>query len=1017
MTENSHKLIVPDSSVKAIEELVERFSRNKDQYRNPAYKEDQCRIEFINPFFEALGWDIANKQGFAEQYKEVIHEETLSVSGMTKAPDYSFRIGGMRKFFLEAKKPALSLKTDASPAFQLRRYAWSAKLSLSVLTDFAEFAVYDCRIKPSEKDRADTARVQYLTLDKYLSELEWIYGIFSKPAVLKGDFDRFIESKKAPGPKSEVDSEFLKEIERWREILAKNIALRNPRLEIHPLNDAVQRTIDRIVFLRIAEDRGIEHYRQLLGLINGVNIYKRLCQQVFYQAEDKYNSGLFDFQKDKFTTELKIDDKVLHDIIESLYYPKSPYEFSVLPAEILGNIYEQFLGKVIRLTASHQAKVEEKPEVKKAGGVYYTPKYIVDYIVKNTVGRLIEENLHRKVAKDAKISDFEPKTANEKPETAKGMTPQKISQIRILDPACGSGSFLLGAYQYLLDYHQKWYAENQPEKRIKEVYQGQKSQWLLTTQEKKRILLNNIFGVDIDPQAVEVTKLSLLLKVLENESEETLAKQLKLWKERALPDLDNNIKCGNSLIGTDFYQQQQASLFDDEQKYKINAFDWQSEFPEIFKPPRHNESKSIRGADTLVRTQTGFDIVIGNPPYGALFSDAEKLYLKSKYKYQSYQLDSYLLFLELSLNYLLRKDGIYGMIIPNPWLTNLLQKDIRILVTNFSRILEIAHFEFKVFQKVTVDNEIVILQKSDPKGWQATVKLFDSLEVFKNLMTPSNPKILIHNQEKWIALTGEVINIFVDPKQESLIGKIALNCIPLESIFLINVGIKPYQVGKGIPPQNRATVENRIFDSDRALNKFYRRYLRGRDIGRYRINPLEVRYIKYGEWLAEPRPAANFDAPSKIFMRQTGDSLIAALDESQYLCLNNMHVLVPMDKTINCKYILAILNSRLLNWYYQTLNPEVGEALAEVKKTNVARLPIKKPNLSVPSQRSLHDKMVELVSQMLDLRKRLAGVKTEDDRVRLEREIKATDDEIDSMVYKLYGLTNEEIGIIEVNNG
>ena len=320
-----------------------------------------------------------------------------------------------------------------------------------------------------------------------------------------------------------MDAEFLKEIESWREALAKDIALKNPKLSLHELNFAVQLTIDRIIFLRMCEDRGIEKYGQIQSLLNGTNTYHRL-REIFYHADDKYNSGLFDFRTDRLTPELKVDDKPLKDIFKNLYYPESPYEFSVLGADILGHVYEQFLGKVIRLTEGHRAKVEEKPEVRKAGGVYYTPTYIVEYIVKNTVGKLCENR-----------------------------TPRQLNSLRILDPACGSGSFLLGAYQYLLDYHRDWYQKDGLQKHTREIYQGRGGQWYLTIQEKKRILLNNIYGVDIDPQAVEVTKLSLLLKVLEGENQDTLERQMRLFRERALPDLGSNIKCGNSLIGPDFY--------------------------------------------------------------------------------------------------------------------------------------------------------------------------------------------------------------------------------------------------------------------------------------------------------------------------------------------------------------------------------------------------------------------------------------------------------------------------------
>ncbi|MDP2661464.1 MAG: N-6 DNA methylase, partial [Dehalococcoidia bacterium] len=337
-------------------------------------------------------------------------------------------------------------------------------------------------------------------------------------------------------------------------------------------------TINRIIFLRIAEDRAIEPYGRLQSLLNGTNVYSRLVR-LFHEADDKYNSGLFHFRQEKdrpeppdgLTLGLVIDDKVLKEIFHGLYYPDSPYEFSVLPADILGRVYEQFLGKVIRLTAGHQAKVEDKPEVKKAGGVFYTPQYIVDYICDRTIGRLL-----------------------------KGLTPARADRLRILDPACGSGSFLIRAYQRLLDWHRDRYVEGDPEKRSRGrkpvIYQAARGEWRLTAAERKRILLNCIYGVDIDPQAVEVTKLSLLLKVLEGESDETITSQLLLFHERALPDLSRNIRCGNSLIGPDFYDRMLPGLLDDDHRYRINVFDWKQDFPEVF-------------------AAGGFDAVIGNPPY------------------------------------------------------------------------------------------------------------------------------------------------------------------------------------------------------------------------------------------------------------------------------------------------------------------------------------------------------------------------------------------------------------------
>jgi len=515
------------SAPSTVLELVERFSDNLEAYKRGHFNETQVRREFIDPFFEELGWDIANKRGYAEAYKDVVHEDAIKIGQAHKAPDYCFRIGGVRKFFLEAKKPSIDIKHDIHPCYQLRRYAWSAKLPLSILTDFEELAVYDCRVRPVKTDKASTSRVLYLTYNDYPERWEELEGIFSREAILKGSFDKYAESQKAKRGTAEVDSAFLQEIERWRDILARNIALRNAGLSQRELNFAVQRTIDRIIFLRICEDRGIESYGRLMSLRSGNHVYRRLFQ-FFREADNRYNSGLFYFKQEKdrsdqydaLTPAISVDDSVLKDIFKHLYYPDSPYEFSVLPADILGQVYERFLGKVIRLTPAHRAVVEDKPEVKKAGGVYYTPTYIVDYIVKQTVGKLLEG---RKPG----------------PRGSAG-------RLKILDPACGSGSFLLGAYQYLLDWHRDEYLKDGPEKwargRSPRLYQGPGGQWRLTTGERKRILLNNIHGVDIDHQAVEVTKLSLLLKVLELEDGRSLERQLSFFQQRVLPDLANTAR-------------------------------------------------------------------------------------------------------------------------------------------------------------------------------------------------------------------------------------------------------------------------------------------------------------------------------------------------------------------------------------------------------------------------------------------------------------------------------------------
>jgi predicted type IV restriction endonuclease len=952
---------------KEILDLVCRFDEHKEAYKSGQYNETQLRREFLDPFFKALGWDIDNAQGHAEQYKDVIHEDSIKIGGNTKAPDYCFRIGGARKFFLEAKKPSIFIKQEIPPAYQLRRYAWSAKLPLSILSDFEEFAIYDCRIRPQQEDKASTARVFYCTYDQYAEKWDEIAAIFSKEAVLKGSFDKYAETNKRKKGTTEVDAAFLSEIESWREHLAQNIALRNPELSQAALNYSVQQTIDRIIFLRICEDRGIEPYGQFQALQNGSNIYKRLSE-IFHRADDRYNSGLFHFGEekdrheppDRLTLGLHIDDKPLKEIFKHLYYPDSPYEFSVLGADILGSVYEQFLGKVIRLTPGHHAVVEDKPEVKKAGGVYYTPTYIVDYIVKHTVGKLVE-----------------------------GKTPKQVEKLRILDPACGSGSFLIGAYQYLMDWHLKWYEQNEPEKHARgrppRVYRAAGNVWRLTTAERKRILLNNIYGVDIDAQAVEVTKLSLLLKVLEGESDQSLNTQMALFRERVLPDLGDNIKCGNSLIGPDFYETQLIPLGDDERR-RINTFDWQKEFSEIMEAG-------------------GFDAVIGNPPYGADLSEEMTNYLVRKFKYQDYQRDTYLLFVEKSMG-LLGELGIFGMIIPNTWLLNLQSEKIRRFIFSNAEVLQIRHYIKRVFTKVTVDTEVVVFRKMHPSDVHMTQISIVGKD--NSVVTYPIP------QNRWQAGEGKPVNIFERPELSGLADK--LRALPiLDNVCVITQGSKPFQVGKGNPPQTRKIVDEKPFVSESRKDSTFRPLLRGSLIGKYKNLWNNDYWISFGDWLAEPRYSAKHDAPEKVVIRQTGDSLMATLDRDQFVVRDNLYAIIPRSEVaVDLRYVLGVINSRLLNWYYQTvLNPEKGEALAQVKRGHLANLPIVTTSATSPLDKVRYNKIISLVESMLALYKQFAAAKTPHDQESIKRQIDATDRQIDKLVYELYGLTNEEIEIVE----
>jgi hypothetical protein len=1018
---------------KIILELVERFDRHREAYLAGKYNEAQLRQEFINPFFKALGWDIDNEQGNAEAYKDVIHEDAIKIGSATKAPDYCFRIGGTRKFFLEAKKPSIDIKGDSGPAYQLRRYAWSAKLPLSVLTDFEEFAIYDCRVRPMPTDKSSNARIKYYTYIDYAEKWDEIASVFSKDAVLKGSFDKYAESARGKKGTAQVDDAFLAEIESWRDELAHNIALRNPKLDSRQLNFAVQMTIDRIIFLRICEDRGVERYGELMGLFNGDSIYQRLLV-LFRKADDRYNSGLFHFSKEKerpespdeLTPNLAIDDKVLKGIFKRLYYPDSPYEFSVLPAEILGQVYEQFLGKVITLTAGHHAKVEDKPEVKKAGGVFYTPAYIVDYIVQNTVGKLVE-----------------------------GKTPKEVEKIKILDPACGSGSFLLGAYQFLLDWHLKWYLEHSPEQWAKvknpavcvsasarteeekgghgglSGRSGQKTQppihrgrlwatvlqaYKLTLGERKKILLNNIFGVDIDTQAVEVTKLSLLLKVLEGE------KDLSLFaRERALPDLGQNIKCGNSLIGPDFYHNQQGLMFDDdEQKYKINAFDWQAEFKEIFS-----------------RKNGGFDAVIGNPPWGATFWSSELDYLRIHYsEVISRMIDSYIYFIAKAIK-LANSNSFISFIVPSTVLNQVDAKPVRELLLS-KRLSCLISLGQGIFGSKVLNTSTIFSCGCYSKKDEFVLSDLSTIPLQNRQFVLFNKKITDYKRWETIVKSDPHLTLFVgEIATLSILERLRQEHPPLENILLggIQRGISPDIVAAHVltsEDTHKIKIEKELL----------RRSISGSQIKRYKDwssdqniiyttkdTPIdkypgakkyllqfrdsntcpEVAEKKHPFWaLHRPRNATIFNSPKFIGIT-TSKAIELIYDENQSLFVTDAMYVFSIDSKFNPYVVLAVLQSKIFLCLYRIANQGESRVIPQVKASKLETIPFPKSFNEAKSS----DRLDVLVREMYTLHKKLALAKTPNEKTVLQRQIDGTDNQIDRLVYELYGLTEEEIKLVE----
>jgi type I restriction-modification system DNA methylase subunit len=1005
---------------KTIEELVAKFDRNVDRYKDQSssFNETQLRIEFIDPMFEALGWDMNNKAGAAEQYKEVIHEDKVYIEGKPKAPDYSFKFWVERKFFLEAKQPFVKIKTDYKPALQLRRYAWSAHLPVSILSDFEELAIYDTTVEPKATDKASVARLQYYKYTDYLDKWEEIYDLFAKESIQQGSFDKFIAKEKRGSQL--VDKVFLKEIENWREWLAKDIAKHNSELTVEQLNFAVQKIIDRIIFLRIAEDRGIERYKSLENIIKSKNSYPELVRY-FKTAHEKYNSGLFDFEEDTITPELKVSDKLLDKILEHLYYPNSPYEFSVLGVELLGSIYEQFLGKVIRLTDGHNAKVEEKPEVKKAGGVFYTPQYIVEYIVKNTVGELL-----------------------------KGKSTKQAEKIKVLDPACGSGSFLIGAYEFLLNWHLAEYenlSDNEKEKLEKKgvIYKQVNKEstgesiesWQLTTNEKKRIMLNNIYGVDIDSQAVEVTKLSLALKMLENENQQSINKQMKLFAERILPDMSENIKCGNSLVGSDFYDTFPIEDLNEDVVQKTNVFDWQKEFKEIF-------------------DKGGFDAIVGNPPYIRVqaIEKNQKEYLNSKYKSATSNYDLYVLFIEKSLE-LMSNKARFSMILPNKFMESRYGEGVRDLLSSTKVTNEIIDFkDYQIFDTATTytcilsltnkkntdfkylegkdfiestgyihlgvrDKDFSVIEQNELSNisWvlmnESDLKIFNKIKqapnylkdytnkIFQGLKTGAD-KVYILEKIKDLGKTTIIQDSYTSEEVElesdllyPLIKGTEMRAY--EILETDKVILFPYSEGKLINPGKMASNFPKVFaylkNHEKYLDKRERGRFKGKEFYQYsRSQALDVMWrTKVITPDLAPHPRFNLDQEGKYFF--TGGA-----SGGYGILVNDEKYILPL---------LGLLNSSLFDWYIKKSSSTFRGGFYSYESRFIRDFPTYEPE-------RLKD-IDTMVQKILDIKVKMSDSNNTVKQV-LASQLEKAKDEIDQFIYQLYGLTKEEIDVIEAKN-
>jgi type I restriction-modification system DNA methylase subunit len=1023
-----------DSFREKLQALLAKFEKDKNHYLSKGYPEAQVRIDFLNPFFKALGWDIENKAQKPPHERDVIVELSPETTGR---PDYNFRIHGATKFFVEAKAPSVALD-EVNHILQAKSYAWSTKeVFFVILTDFEEFKLFDASLKPNPKF-PNEGLIFNFKYTEYLNNIEKLLEL-SRERVEQGSLEALLpRDTKSKRLRIPPDKSFLEELTIWRTELAKDVHRCNPDFDGKLLNDVVQKLLDRIIFVRIAEDRKIRPDRELWEIVaqwkeegKRKPIMTHLLD-LFYEVNDDLNGDIF---KPHACEKAEVDSNLLADIIENLYFPKSRYRFDAIGVELLGSIYERYLGSTIRVTPQ-RVKVEEKPEVRKAGGVYYTPKYIVDYIVKNTVAKIIE-----------------------------GKTPRQIANIKILDPACGSGSFLLSAYQCLIDYHLEYYRNHPKEAQTQFFdfyYKVGPDELALPLRTKAAILRNNIFGVDIDPQAVEITMMSLYLKALEGE------RGLLPRKQHLLPPLSNNIKCGNSLIGYDIFENPstsslskealskfpplvkggQGGLLNDETKSRINPFDW--------------NSKST-GFGEIMETG-GFDVVIGNPPYLRVQGLQEYYCEQIPYFINTYQsavkrFDLYLLFVEKGFK-LLKKKGFLGFICPNKFINSDFGSGLREYLIKNNAISSFINFGHNlIFKAASIYTGILILNKEKNKE----LRYYE----FQNM---PEPKISDHlysikgrdfsiysisqlTASPWVLTHSGVAEILIKIKQPLTLGDVFK-----EILVGIQSGIDNIYVLKFMEKTDRDVFR---FFSERAgeeieiESRLVKPLLRGEDVHRYaepkyryhciypyileydrtkivdehllrELFPLGYSYLNsYRKELTEIRKRQKTNPKYWYSCHRSRDMRIFESDriitpEISLGCnmtigkkgiYHNTQVYSLLPKSSrqeNLLYWLGILNSKLMWFFLSNTGTVLRGGYVRFKTDYLKPFPIRTIDFNNPAEKNIHDKLVSAVDRMLQLHNKKNALPPSAEREKIEREITITDEKIDEIVYGLYGITEEE---------
>ncbi|MGV8946471.1 MAG: Eco57I restriction-modification methylase domain-containing protein [Lutibacter sp.] len=970
-----------------IKDLVKKYHSNREAYLKADYNETQLRIDFLDPLFEMLEWDIKNSSGKPTNEREVLVEEGLKedVSSNTKKPDYTFRLFSERKFFLEAKKPRVKIENDNEPAKQIRRYGFTAKLKISALSNFEYLAIYDCSQKVGKDDAVMKSRINIYHYTEYESAFEDIKKQLGHQSVYSGEFDETWKEIEEHLKLSSVDNLFLAQINEWRIILGKEIYSHKPELTVEELNDIVQSYINSIIFLRVCEDRNLETYKTLLNFADNKDFASLIKK--FQNADKRYNAGLFNQQ---------LTSKVISDsssafwkIIKHLYFPESTYSFSVFASDILGNIYEIFLGEQLAIENGQIILKKKLENVDR--DIVTTPIFIIQDILRQTVV-----------------------------EHCKNKTDEEILNSSFADIACGSGAFLLEAYQLIQDILVDYYLANDQTKLIQTSINTYKLPFTV----KKAVLENCIWGVDKDYNAVQACKFGLLLKLLENESDASVTVP-------ALPNIDQNIQFGNSLID--------SSISTDE---KINPFD----FGEV-----------------------KFNVIIGNPPYMATehikqLLPTEKPLYEKHYLTAYKQYDKYFLFIERGLS-LLKENGYLGYIIPSKFTKVGAGKKLRELLSSKKVIKKIISFGAnQVFQDKTTYTSILILSKNEnPTFLNTEIKKLSEWKIrdFNSIISEEVETIKL-SSDLWFLippyLKDTYNHILKQSKNlEDVIGKNNINngiqtsandVLILKSqkedddfIYFEKNNI-PYKIEKGItkPYYETARKKNGI-----KLNTYRILIPNAKVIFPYKIVKGKVIFIPikdlkknfpfaYKYLLAHKKRLTERD----IQPVPKTDNEWYRLGRSQYLELGAIKEKIiigvmssgekyPIDfsKTLHtaggtagyCSiylsdsseysiyYIQAVLNSRYVEWLIH-LRGEVFRGGYIARGTKVLKkIPIRTIDFKNKSDKAIHDKIVNLQKELITIQGKIdTNIGNARKLVPLNRQFVNKKTEMDSTLKVLYNL-------------